>query len=97
MRVIQERKPFETWTIKIECDGLNWRQNDKVSCGSILELNKDDILKREWFKYPDDSGINYGFICPICGCFTQIDDDMLPEGIKTKAKDYLIVVKENER
>jgi hypothetical protein len=88
MKVLQERKPYETWKLQIDCNGLNWRQEGKVSCGSTLELTKNDILRREWFKYPDYEGLNYGFICPICGCFTEIKDELLPDGIKTLAKDY---------
>ena len=89
MKVLVERKPFENWTLEVECNGLNWSQESKVSCGSSLEIDKNDLLKREWSKYPDNKGVNYGFICPICGCFTELKDNQLNEGLKNLAKDYL--------
>jgi hypothetical protein len=91
MKVLEEIKPFENWTLKVECNGLKWNQNNKVPCGSLLEIDKDDVIKREWSKYPDYSGINYGFICPICGCFTELNEKDLPEGMEDYAKNYLDV------
>jgi len=89
MKILKERKPFEDWMLEVNCTGKNWNQGDKVPCGSTLEINADDLIKRAWFKYPDDGGINYGFVCPICGCFTEIDDKHLNEHLKNMAKDYL--------
>ena len=74
--------------MQVECTGGGWNQNEKVPCGSTLEINTDDLLKREWAKYPDYGGIDYGFICPICGCFTNIDEKSLTNNLKNMAKDY---------
>lgn len=94
MKVLVERKPFENWSLEVECNGLNWNQETKVPCGSSLEINKEDLLIRGWFKYPDREGKNYGFICPVCGCFTEIKDELLSDDLKKLAKDYLKAMNE---
>ena len=88
MKIIQERKPFETWSIQVDCTGGTWEQHEKVPCGSTLEINAEDIYKRGWFKYPDYDGTSYGFVCPICGCFTDIDENILSKHLKNMAKEY---------
>jgi len=93
MKVLQERKPFEDWTLEITCTGGNWRQEGKVPCNSMLEINADDLVKRKWFKYPDYEGIDYGFICPICGCFTNLDEKNLTKYLRDMAKDYFEAIK----
>lgn len=94
MKVLQERKPFENWTLEVDCTGKNWNQEGKVPCGSTLEIDTNDLIKREWFKYPDDGGFDYGFICPVCGCFTKITEKHLTEDLKNIAKDYKTRIKE---
>lgn len=88
MKIIQERTPFENWNLEVECTGKNWNQDNKTPCGSVLEINANDLIKREWSKYPDYSGIDYGFICPVCKCFTEIDQENLSDNLKSMAKDF---------
>lgn len=89
MKITKENKPFEDWNLEVVCTGKSWNQGGKVPCGSVLEIDKNDLLKRKWSKYPDYSGINYGFNCPVCQCFTEIDENNLPEDLKRMAKDFL--------
>jgi hypothetical protein len=91
MKVLEKKIPFADFTMEVTCTGENWEQGDKIPCGSKLEINSDDLLRREWSKYPDDNGIDYGFICPVCGCFTQINSIILPKDLRKMAKDYLEV------
>lgn len=88
MKIIQERKPFENWNLQVDCTGKNWNQEGKVPCGSTLEIDANDIIKRKWNKYPDESGNDYGFICPVCGCFTEINNKLLTEHLMDMAKNY---------
>ena len=90
MKIIKERKPFENWNLEVECTGNGWNQNGKVPCGSLLEIDVDDLLKRNWSQSRDDTGIDYGFNCPVCGCFTPIEENKLSEHLKNMAKDYKI-------
>ena len=71
--------------MEVQCNGEGW-DSEVAPCTSILELNKNDIVKREWSKYPDYKGTDYGFICPVCGCFSVIGD--LPNNLKKIAHDY---------
>lgn len=88
MRIIKEKKPLENWRLEVECTGYGWNQGDKVPCGSILEIDADDLMKRKWYTYPDSSGMNYGFVCPVCECFTEVNEDNLNGHLKKMAKDY---------
>ena len=49
--------------------------------GSILEVEVDDIERKDWSKYPDFHGHDYGITCPVCGKFIPISEDILPESI----------------
>lgn len=60
-------------------------------CGSILEIKENDIVKHEWFKYPDYSGTDYGVKCPVCGKFIVIDKDKLPDQIIKNAKSVSVI------
>lgn len=88
MKVIKERKPLEDWNLEVLCSGKNWNQNGKIPCGSTLEIDVNDLIKRKWSKYPDNNGVDYGFICPVCQCFTEIDNKNLSEHLKNIAKDF---------
>jgi hypothetical protein len=89
MKVLKERKPFEDWKLEVSCTGGEWNQEGKVPCGSALEINANDLINRAWSKYPDSGGVDYGFICPICKCFTNIKENNLTDYLKDMARDYL--------
>ena len=58
--------------------------NDKI------EIEMEDIKKHKWFKYPDDSGTDYGFICPKCGKFVVVDINKIPKNILDSAEEIFI-------
>jgi hypothetical protein len=88
MKILQQKSPFEDWKLEVICTGKYWDQDTKVPCGSKLEIEINDIIKRKWYKYPDYEGTSYGFICPVCGCFSEIEEKYLSMYIKNMAKDY---------
>ena len=88
MKILKEKKPLENWSEVVICTGGSWNQNGKVPCGSSLEINADDLLARNWSKYPNYSGTDYGVICPVCHCFTELKEDKLTNELKNIAKDY---------
>lgn len=65
------------WSIRVECTGYGWKQKHKP-CYSILELEDGDIVMRRYGEWDDEIEIEYGFICPICQCFTEINKDRIP-------------------
>jgi len=88
MKIIDEQEPFQDWEKEVECNGVGWRQGDKVPCGSKLIIDRDDLKLRKWFKYPDSEGVNYGFICPNCNCFTEIPTDELDKNLRKLAVEW---------
>lgn len=87
VKVLVERKPFENWSVVIDCDGKGWNQDGKLPCGSTLEIGTGDLLARQWFRYPDSTGVGYGFVCPVCLCFSSVSEEF-PEELKVLAKKY---------
>lgn len=55
----------------------------KSGCGSKWKLTEEDIIKEKITKRNKCTINHYGFICPDCNHFTELD---LPEKIKYKAK-----------
>lgn len=86
MKIIKENKP-KKWSKQVTCTGKGWRQGGKIPCGSVLEIDENDVVFREWFKYPDSEGVDFGFLCPLCGCFTPLDCE-LDHYIMSKAKKF---------
>lgn len=87
MRIVKQRKAFENWSLKVTCNGEKWTQK-QAPCGSDLEIDIKDLYFRKWFKYPNTEGISYGYICPVCGCFSEINESLLSKHMKIKANDY---------
>lgn len=90
MRVLKSgSENTQVWTTEETCTGAGWNQDaNRNPCGSLLEIKAQDIMKR---KHTDISGctdIYYGFNCPVCGCFTELNDRKIPSVVKSGAKDY---------
>lgn len=76
-------------TIKCACvaDQYGFTYGSEVDfCGSELEIEAADIRRRDWQKYPDFSGTDYGVVCPVCKNFIVIDRDKIPKKIKDEAE-----------
>lgn len=76
------------WKIQATCTGKGWNQNHKVPCNALFELNQSDIYFRTYTDYGGGTDTYYGFICPDCGCFTELNSNDLPSYIKSSAKSY---------
>ena len=91
MKIIKNNEKFDNvfpMTITCTCvaDKYGFTYGSAVDfCGSELEIEAADIRRRDWQKYPDFSGTDYGVICPVCGNFVVIDRDNLPRKIKDEA------------
>ena len=72
-------KPL-VWSKKFECTGAG-DNSDKKPCHSLLRVKSTDITFRTLeraYNYPIEVP---GFVCPVCGCFTQISERIIPAGI----------------
>lgn len=58
-------------------------------CGSVLEIEASDIKKHSWANF-DESGIDYGVVCPVCNKFIMLDPDTLNAQIKREASEVSI-------
>lgn len=79
----------ELFSIKISCTGARWNQDNRTPCGRLWELNATDILKRNYTDYAGGSETYYGFVCPKCGCFTEIQSSELKGFPMSMAKSYV--------
>lgn len=72
------KKGNSCWSLEVKCTGNGWNNLEKDPCFSILKLNKEDIYKRSYHQYEKGKQQTYGFICPVCHCFTEIDRNLIP-------------------
>lgn len=71
------------WVLEdVMCTGKGWDQNGKKTCYSIWDLDSEDIVKREYTDVFKSTSFAYGFICSECHCFTEIDENLIPEQVK---------------
>lgn len=78
----------ELFRIKVTCDGKGWDQDGHHPCYALWEATEADIRFRSHMDYGGTAEIYYGFVCPDCGCFTEIDAKKLPGNVKSKARPY---------
>ena len=65
-----------SWSMKVTCTGF---ECSDYPCFSELLITKDDIVRLY------TGSAHYGFICPICYQFTEIDNNLLPFSVKAHA------------
>lgn len=82
-----EQNP-QLWEMDVTCDGNGWDQGGKKPCYRLLGVDARDIYKRRHIDMTGEVEIYYGVICPMCGCFTQIDAPKLPDYVKNNAIKY---------
>ena len=72
----------QNWSLKVTCTGKGWL-NKLNPCYSELELNNKDVVARNHMTYGDVSPTTYyGFFCPVCHCFTEVDEKLIPASVK---------------
>lgn len=84
MERIKEIKP--KFSIETICTGYGWKQGEKIPCGTKWKISEDDIIKRKITKKNKCTDNYYGFICPECNCYTQLE--LIPKEIEYSAKLY---------
>lgn len=75
------------WKMEATCTGKGWQQIG-TPCYSLFEINATDILKRTHTDMYGDTEEYYGFVCPDCGCFTEIQKDKIPYDVRSHARKY---------
>jgi len=80
----------DVFKIEHTCTGKGWKQGGRKPCYALWEVAAYDILKRKSMDYGGGTEISYGFICPECGCFTEIDAAKLPYEVKSNAIEYTV-------
>lgn len=88
MKIIQEKQPYKEWSLEVCCTGRNWDQGDLVPCGSLLEMDKNDLLIRTSHRYGSEEETDYGFVCPVCGCFSELDKGVIDKHLEKLATPY---------
>ena len=89
MKIIEEGFG-QNWSLQVRCEPIKDEQglvydSDKEHCGSLLEIDKDDVQLNHWVKFRED-GYDYICICPKCKCKLLLNEKKLPEWVKKKAR-----------
>lgn len=79
----------DVYKIEATCDGSGWDQEGKVPCYQRWEVCASDIYYRNHTDYGGCTDTYYGFVCPECGCFTELDNRKIPTTVKHNAKKYI--------
>lgn len=87
-KIATAKENTELFKIKVTCDGNGWDQDDHDPCYALWEATEADIYRRSHTDISECTDTYYGFICPDCGCFTELDAKKLPSRVKSKAKSY---------
>lgn len=95
MKVIERGNYGNTFPMIVECkrvvDEYGYTYGDaKDFCGSKIEIEMEDIKKHKWSKYPDYTGTDYGFVCPVCGKFIVVDKNTIPKRVLDEAEEIFL-------
>jgi len=74
--------------MKATCSGRGWDQNGKVPCYALWEITAADVRKRTHTDMSGVTDVYYGFVCPDCGCFTELDTNKIPSEVRNSAPVY---------
>lgn len=86
MKMLSDDKVAK-WSVNKVCSGKGWNQETKP-CNRLLNVSDYDIQYRDHTDYREGTDRHYEFTCPICGCFTEIDEKEIPSYAKNNASKY---------
>lgn len=86
MRIIDRNPENLGWEKECFCTGEGWTQYGRTPCHAKLAVADKDIMARKHTDYSGDTSTYFGFVCPICGCFTEIPENELPYKVKNLAR-----------
>ena len=88
-KIADGRNNEKQWKMEATCTGAGWNQNGKSPCYSLFELTGGDIRKRTHVDYGGGKDTYYGFVCPDCGCFTELPEGKIPYSVRSNASTYV--------
>lgn len=88
-KLADEKNNPQLWKMEVTCSGKGWNQNGKCPCYALWEVTAMDIRKRTHTDYGGGTDTYYGFVCPDCGCFTEISEKDIPHDVKSHAPAYV--------
>ena len=87
-KLAQGKNNPHLWRTEATCNGKGWDQNGKNPCYALWEVTALDIRKRTHMDYGGGTDTYYGFVCPDCGCFTELSEKGIPHEVKNNAPVY---------
>ena len=89
MKLIAEAKDNQSlFKMEATCSGKGWNQDGKKPCFRLWEINASDIKSRKHTDISGETDVYYGFVCPTCGCFTELENKEIPMEVKNMARKY---------
>lgn len=86
MRIIDRNPQNLGWEKEYFCTGKGWNQYGRTPCHAKLAVADKDIMTRKHTDYSGDTTTYFGFVCPICRCFTEVSSKDLPYEVKELAR-----------
>lgn len=77
----------DTWSLRVTCKGDEYSANNKA-CGVVWEVNRNDIVRIRLWIMGELETIHYGFVCPECNTFTEIDRNSIPVFVRNNCPFY---------
>ena len=78
----------KNWSKEFTCTGRGWDQMGKYPCGALLKVSAQDILSRGHTDSYGERDLYYGFVCPVCHCFTEVSYSDIPAEVRSNARTY---------
>ena len=89
MKVLKQENGKERWETISICNGKN-NPYSELACGSMLLVDEDDVfVTLGEDQRTKEMGYFYTFLCPVCGCMTDIAASHIPHRVKNeKIQEY---------
>ena len=90
MKIIEDNYNYVQFTRTIRCElwidnsGSTYHSSNEY-CESVLKIDATDVKKHNWANF-DEKGTSYVVVCPLCGCWIELDPDTLPRAVKENAE-----------
>lgn len=75
------KKKAHEWALEVECTGNGWNNSPLYPCHTRMFLMSNNVVARVETNHDGFIELRYGFTCPICKCFSEVDCHKIPQTV----------------